>query len=169
MYKAKMILSALALVAILAMGYGLATQTSSSIIPTVSAVSSPSDSTAKIEGEYQVIHMNVTAYGWQPDRFVLKAGVPVKWVIDGQQLTGCNSGIKAPSLGLSFNIKKGEQTIEFTPTQAGTVPWSCYMGMIHGTFIVKDNIDTTNPEQVQKALAEAPATPKSGGCGCGMM
>jgi len=38
--------------------------------------------------------------------------------------------------------KKGENTIEFTPTEAGTIPWSCLMGMIQGSFIVKDNIDT---------------------------
>ena len=126
--------------------------------------------TVKIDGGYQVIRMNVTYAGWEPNRFVLKAGVPVKWVIDGQQLTGCNGGIKVPSLGLSFNIKKGEQTIEFTPTTAGTVPWSCLMGMIQGTFIVKDDIDTADQAQVQKALAESPAPPKGGGgCGCGMM
>jgi hypothetical protein len=166
----KTILAALAVVTMLAIVYGLATQTtSSSIIPSASAAGDSPGNTAKVEGGYQVIHMNVTAYGWEPNRFVLKKGVPVKWVIDGQQITGCNSGIKVPSLGLSFQNKKGIQTIEFTPTEAGTIPWSCLMGMIQGTFIVKDNIDTTDPAQVKSALDAAPAIPKSsGGCGCGM-
>jgi sulfite exporter TauE/SafE/copper chaperone CopZ len=85
---------------------------------------------------YQVIYMNVTARGWQPDTFTLKRGIPVKWVIDGQQITGCNKAIQVPKLNLQFDIKKGQQTIEFTPTEAGTIPWSCWMGMIDGKFIV---------------------------------
>ena len=117
---------------------------------------------------YQTIYMNVTDAGWQPSTFVLKKGVPVKWIINGQQLNGCNNGIKVPSLGLQFNIKAGEQTIEFTPTQAGTIQWSCWMGMIQGQFIVKDNIDVSDPGQVKLALDSAPAVAK-GKCGCGMM
>jgi len=120
--------------------------------------------------------MNVTAAGWQPNKFVLKKGVPVKWVIDGQQLTGCNKGIKVPSIGLSFNIKSGLQTIEFTPAQDGVIPWSCLMGMIRGTFIVKSDIDLSNTQAIADAIKSAPA-PSSGGscggggggCGCGMM
>jgi hypothetical protein len=164
------ILAAVAVVVIVAMGYRLAAQAyPSSLIPSASAAGDSSGNAAKIEGGYQVIRMNVTASGWQPDRFVLKTGVPVRWVIDGQQITGCNSGIKVPSLGLSFDIKKGLQTIEFTPPAAGTIPWSCLMGMIRGTFIVKDGLDAADPGQVQAALAEAPQAQKSGGCGCGMM
>ena len=85
---------------------------------------------------FQVIYMNVTVQGWQPDTFTLKKGIPVKWVIDGQEITGCNKAIQVPKLGLQFDIKKGQQTIEFTPTEAGTIPWSCWMGMIQGRFNV---------------------------------
>ena len=92
---------------------------------------------AKMADGYQVIRMNVTAYGWTPDTFSLKKGVPVKWIIDGKEITGCNNAIQVPKLSLNFDIKKGEQTIEFTPGEAGTIPWSCWMGMIKGTFIVK--------------------------------
>jgi hypothetical protein len=170
-YSGKSILAALAVTAILAIGYGWATHASSlSLIPSASAAGDSSGDTAKMEGGYQVIHMNVTAYGWEPNRFVLKKGVPVKWVIDGQQITGCNSGIRVPSLGLSFQNRKGMNTVEFTPAEAGTIPWSCQMGMIKGSFIVKDNIDTADPAQVKDALETAPTIPKSqGGCGCGMM
>jgi uncharacterized protein len=86
---------------------------------------------------YQTIKMNVTANGWQPDTFTLRKGVPVKWIIDGQQLTGCNSVIKVPAYNLRFNVNPGLQTIEFTPAESGTIPWSCDMGMIKGTFVVR--------------------------------
>jgi sulfite exporter TauE/SafE len=100
---------------------------------------SAQDSAVKstISGGYQTIHMDVTAAGWQPAKFVLKAGVPVKWVIDGKEITECNKAIQVPQLDLSFNIQPGLQTIEFTPTTAGVIPWSCWMGMIDGSFIVQ--------------------------------
>ncbi|MBW2964142.1 sulfite exporter TauE/SafE family protein, partial [Candidatus Woesearchaeota archaeon] len=126
---------------------------------------------------YQEINMDVTARGWEPDRFVLKKGVPVKWIINGKEITGCNKAIQVPSLGLSFDIKQGTQTIEFTPTESGTIPWSCWMGMIRGTFIVKDDLDTGDAAAVQQELDSAAASAPSagscgmgaggGGCGCG--
>ncbi|MBU3966107.1 MAG: sulfite exporter TauE/SafE family protein [Euryarchaeota archaeon] len=85
----------------------------------------------------QEIRMDVTRSGYVPSTFTLKKGVPVKWIINGKELTGCNNAIIVPSLGLEFDIKKGEQTIEFTPTEAGTIKWSCWMGMIRGSFSVK--------------------------------
>lgn len=90
-----------------------------------------------ISNGYQTIRMDVTASGWKPDKFTLEEGIPVKWVIDGKQITECNKAIQVPKLNLNFNITPGEQTIEFTPTAAGVIPWSCWMGMIDGTFIVQ--------------------------------
>jgi len=42
-----------------------------------------------------------------------------------------------PKLGLMFDVREGEQTIEFTPQEAGVIPWSCWMGMIPGSFVVQ--------------------------------
>jgi len=118
-------------------------------------------------GQFQEIRMNVTARGWEPDRFVLKAGVPVKWIINGLQITSCNKAVQVPKLGLNFDIKPGEQVIEFTPpNEDAIIPWSCWMGMIPGTFIVKTNIDLGNQQQVQSELnAAGPAKTAGGSCG----
>ncbi|MBL7054679.1 sulfite exporter TauE/SafE family protein [Candidatus Woesearchaeota archaeon] len=118
---------------------------------------------------YQIIKMEVNKYGWSPDTFVLKKGVPVKWVIDGKEITGCNNAIQVPKYNLKFDIKPGEQVIEFTPDESGVIRWSCWMGMIPGTFIVKDDIDLGNQEAIQKELANV--QPQTGGscggsCGC---
>jgi len=115
-----------------------------------------------IKDGYQEIRMEVTRYGWSPDKFVLKKGVPVKWIIDGKEITGCNNAIQVPKFGLNFDIKSGEQIIEFTPTETGTVSWSCWMGMIPGVFIVKDEINA------QEDL-NAVTVPTGGSCGgsCG--
>jgi len=123
------------------------------------------DTAIRMQDGFQVIEMDVTRSGWSPDRFVLKKDIPVKWKINGQEITGCNNAINVPKYGLDFDIKQGLQEIEFTPTESGVVPWSCWMGMIPGTFIVTD--DTTDVEQIEKELA-APVQ-SSGSCGgsCG--
>ena len=125
--------------------------------------------------------MTVDASGYSPDTFVLKKGVPVHWVIDAKQLTGCNRGIQVPAYSLNFQMVQGVQTINFTPTDSGTIRWSCWMGMIPGTFIVKDDITQADAATAQQAVQQtaqaaaattAPATGScggagGGGCGCG--
>ncbi len=85
---------------------------------------------------FQEVHMRVTAKGFEPNRFTVRKGIPVRWIIDATELNPCTSGIVVPTLGLEFQIKLGEQTIEFTPQQDGVIPWSCWMGMMPGAFVV---------------------------------
>lgn len=90
-----------------------------------------------VVGGSQTIRMVVAGGKYQPDRFVLKQGVPVRWIIEGRELTYCNHRIIVPSLGLEFDIKPGENIFEFTPQLSGMIPWSCWMGMIQGSFVVE--------------------------------
>lgn len=126
-----------------------------------------------LEQGYQIIRMDITYRGWEPNKFVLKKGVPVKWIINGKEISGCNNAIQVPKLNLKFDIRLGEQTIEFTPTEEGVIPWSCWMGMIRGTFVVKEDIDLANIAQIQKELNAVPLQKggscggSGGGCGCG--
>ncbi len=101
---------------------------------------------------YQIIRMDVTRYGWEPDRFVLKKGVPVRWIITGKEINSCNNAIVVPELGLNFPVKSGEQVIEFTPTREGPISWSCWMGMIPGTFLVKNEVSPADKEAIDKEL-----------------
>jgi sulfite exporter TauE/SafE len=96
---------------------------------------------------YQVIRMRVTGKGFEPDHFNLVKDVPVRWLIEGNELNYCNHRIVVPALGLEFDVQKGENTVEFTPTHVGAIPWGCWMGMIPGTFLVH--------EQPQPASAPA--------------
>ena len=121
-----------------------------------------------VTGGMQEINMTVTSSGWTPDTFVLKKDVPVRWNIDVQQLTSCNREIIVPAYDLDIKLKQGLNVVEFTPDKEGTISWSCWMGMIPGTFVVKSDIDLSSQQQVQAALNSAPAPKASGGCGCGM-
>jgi len=102
----------------------------------------------------QTINMDVLRSGYSPDRFTLRKGVPVKWVINAKELTECNKGIIVPQYDLKIILQPGVQTVEFTPRETGVVPWSCWMGMIPGSFIVVDNIpEPTTPGLGEKASA----------------
>jgi len=115
---------------------------------------------------FQVIEMNVTASGWQPNSFVLKKGVPVKWKIDVQQLTGCNNEILVRDYGLDIKLKSGLQTVEFTPDKTGTIRWSCWMGMLQGQFIIIDG--DTDVVSGSGFPVSGNSTLKTGHtCGCG--
>ncbi|MBU1348574.1 sulfite exporter TauE/SafE family protein [Patescibacteria group bacterium] len=88
------------------------------------------------DGEEQVIRMTV-AYGtFQPKNLNVRSGIPVRWDIDGQDVSGCASSIVVPSYGIKKELIKGLNVIRFTPTQIGTIPFSCGMGMIRGTITV---------------------------------
>lgn len=113
-----------------------------------------------------LIILIVLASGWSPNKFVLKKGVPVRRVINGKELTGCNNAIQVPKLGLKFDVKKGEQMIEFTPDEEGVIPFSCWMGMLSGSFIVKEGIDLGDQGAVQKELNSV-QIPTGGSCGAG--
>ena len=95
------------------------------------------DAVSQIQNGYQVIYMEA-GNKYEPDEFSLKKNIPVKWVINVKDLTYCNKQIIVPSLALTINLHKGLQIVEFKPEKSGIISWSCHMGMIPGTFIVKD-------------------------------
>jgi uncharacterized protein len=102
---------------------------------------------AQVPPADQTIRMDVIRSGFSPNHFVLIKGVPVKWVIEGKEITTCNNRIVVPSLNLEFEVKKGSQTIEFTPKKAGTILWSCWMGMLRGEFEVVEPPTSGHAEQ----------------------
>ncbi|MCZ7400755.1 MAG: sulfite exporter TauE/SafE family protein [Candidatus Methanoperedens sp.] len=91
---------------------------------------------SNVTEDLQVIRMSVDASGWSPDTFILKKGIKVRWIIDVKQLTNCNKEIIVKDYGLDIKLKTGENIVEFTPDKEGTIRWSCWMGMIPGTFTV---------------------------------
>jgi sulfite exporter TauE/SafE len=66
------------------------------------------------------------------------AGMPVKWTIDAPRgsINGCNNRMFISEYGIEYSFKTGENVIEFTPADAKTVRYSCWMGMIRGTINV---------------------------------
>jgi len=122
---------------------------------------------ANIVGDYQEVNMEVSASGYSPNSFVLKVGIPVKWNIDVTELTGCNEEIVLNEYDIYQELEEGLNVIEFTPTETGTIKFSCGMGMLRGSFLVTET-GTASESQIKAA---APSSGGScgmgGGCGCG--
>lgn len=93
------------------------------------------------KGDVQVIKMAVTYSGYQPNTIKIKKGVPVRWEISGEGITGCTNAISLylPNETIERDLKKNAiTTIEFTPTEAGEIKFSCWMKMVWGKFIVTE-------------------------------
>jgi uncharacterized protein len=96
------------------------------------------DSPAEISNEKeQIVRMSIASRGFEPSTLKIKKGIPVKWVITGDQVTACTNKIIIPSLNITKNIGSGENVINFVPSDAREIPFSCWMGMVRGKFIVE--------------------------------
>jgi hypothetical protein len=91
----------------------------------------------QIKDGIQVVKMDVD-YGFSPNQFTIKKGVPVRFEINGINVGGCVNSIVIPRLNLYKALSQGANILEFTPTESGDLPFSCGMGMVTGKFIVTD-------------------------------
>lgn len=120
------------------------------------------------EGGFAEIRMNVTRYGYEPNTFVLEKGVPVRWIINAVELNYCNNPIQVPEYGLEIKLEPGVQVIEFTPEDEGTFGWSCWMGMIRGSFVVVDGPPSGSGIDAElERTGDGAAAGPAPACGCG--
>lgn len=105
--------------------------------PGAAAAQSTGDQ-AVLQDGVQLVRSSL-ASGRYPN-ITVQEGVPVRWTIDAPQgsINGCNNAMVIPAYGVQHQFQQGENTIEFTPTEAGTVSYSCWMGMIRGVITVLD-------------------------------
>ncbi len=90
-----------------------------------------------VPGE-QIVEMHITSSGFSPNKLEIKKNLPVKWVIYGDEVSGCTNEIIIKNLGIRAKISYGENIIRFNaPDEAGILNFSCWMGMVRGKFIIK--------------------------------
>lgn len=84
----------------------------------------------------QVVKMTQKANGYFPNKFTIKKGVPVKWVVTSETPNSCASSLISSQLDIRKILNAGENIFEFTPDKVGTIKFSCSMGMYRGYFEV---------------------------------
>jgi Uncharacterized conserved protein len=119
-----------------------------------------SDPNVTLENGVQIVHMVEGNEGYSPNKFSIKKGVPVKWIIDAKAPYSCASALIVPKYKIRAFLKPGENIVEFTPNQTGKIPFSCSMGMYTGVFNVYDENSSTTTDNTQ-----TPVTVTNGSCG----
>ncbi len=96
-----------------------------------------SETASAATGEVQYIESTLMP-GTYPT-ITVQPGVPVEWTINVPQgvLTGCNYRMIVPGLGFEYTFQEGKNVIEFIAEEEGTIPYTCWMGMIRGTINVE--------------------------------
>ncbi len=95
-----------------------------------------SDPNVVIEDGVQIVRMREHNRGYSPNKFTVKKGVPIKWIINAEAPYSCASALIVPSLKIQKFLEAGENIIEFTPDKVGLIKFSCSMGMYTGVFNV---------------------------------
>jgi sulfite exporter TauE/SafE/copper chaperone CopZ len=94
------------------------------------------DQNVIIKDGYQIATMKTTSRGYFPNSFTVKSNMPVRWIVKGENVFGCQGFLVAPKIGVAKTLTSGENIIEFTPTKKGPIAFSCSMGMFTGRFEV---------------------------------
>ena len=102
------------------------------------------DNTPKAVDGVQTVTTKLSSGRYEP--ITVQKGVPVKWVIQAKaaDINGCNNKMVIPKYNIEKKLVAGDNIIEFTPTEAGTFAYSCWMGMIRSKITVVDGQKASN-------------------------
>lgn len=100
---------------------------------------------AKVSGGYQEVRTTVESGEYHP--FIVQAGIPVRWTISvkADDLNGCNNPVTIPQYGIRKTLVPGDNLVEFTPATAGTITYTCWMGMISSSIRVVPDLKNVTP------------------------
>jgi copper ion binding protein len=112
-------------------------------------------------GDVQTVTSKLTSGGYPV--ITVQKGIPVQWNLqaDARDLNGCNRTLVIPEYDKQVDLKAGDNIIEFTPEKTGTIPYSCWMGMIAGRIVVVDGPVAASSAQ-PAASTQAPSNASSG-------
>jgi sulfite exporter TauE/SafE/copper chaperone CopZ len=84
----------------------------------------------------QTVSMTQGPSGYEPAFTTIYAGLPTKWVINSTSAYDCSAFLRVPQLGQQINLVQGENTVDLGTLEAGSIPFTCVMGMYNGTLNV---------------------------------
>ncbi len=130
----------LVLVLVIALvGKNLLSTNSASAYSKTASVKNP-ENVAVLNGDVQEVTIQLATNAYAP--IVVQKGVPVRFHIQAEQknITGCNGTVIIPAYHVQVALKAGDNVLEFTPKETGTLPYSCWMGMVTSSIQVVDDI-----------------------------
>lgn len=111
--------------------------------------------------EYQEALMQVDNFGYSPTTIKLNPNKPVRWEINVTHMSGCTNAVEIPSLGIKRRLSYGENIIEFNlPKDVKEIKFSCGMKMIWGKFIIDQENNNINNQDLGESAASCGLTPE---------
>lgn len=75
---------------------------------------------------------------YKPEVVTVKVGSPVEITFVRKEKAGCGGTVVVKELKFRKDVASGGKVVlKFTPKKAGTIPFQCGMGMLHGKIVVK--------------------------------
>ena len=76
--------------------------------------------------------------GYDPDTILVQAGKPVRLLFYRDETADCSERVVFEKLGIDVALPAFQTTpIEFTPSEAGEIPFRCGMSMLKGRVVVE--------------------------------
>lgn len=136
--------------------------------PSVLGASATSkDPNVTLNNGVQEVRMKQISAGYRPNSFTIQKGVPVRWIITSEDQYSCATSLIVQKLGIRKSLQPGENIIDFTPSDVGTIRFSCSMGMYSGSFNVVDGTNAKVTNSAPTPNVTAGSCGAGGGCGCG--
>ena len=86
------------------------------------------------------------AGGYRPGNVSIYAGIPTRWTIESSTTSTCAALLVVPKLGIQVRLHEGPNTIDLPALPAGTLAYSCAMGMYDGRITVVERPTGTRGE-----------------------
>lgn len=114
---------------------------------TITASSQNTYNIATIENGVQTVTTSLSSGRYEP--IMVQKGIPVIWTINAPDgsINGCNGTMIIQEFNLEKEFEVGDNVFEFTPTESGVIPYSCWMGMIRSSITVVDDISNITGEE----------------------
>jgi sulfite exporter TauE/SafE/plastocyanin domain-containing protein/copper chaperone CopZ len=112
---------------------------------------------AEVADGIQTLRITANNRGYVPNVLYVQKNIPLRWIIDGEQINSCNNQIIIPSLNIKKKLVSGENVINILP-QDQDLSFSCWMGMINGVIKVVDDVNAVNVSKDKTTI------PSGSGC-----
>ncbi|HYE83614.1 MAG TPA: sulfite exporter TauE/SafE family protein [Clostridia bacterium] len=124
---------------------------------------------AVVENGVQIVEIDLKPNRYEP--VIVQKGIPVQFIINAEDenINGCNNAIIIPKYNIQKALEPGRNIIEFTPEETGTIPYSCWMGMIGSSISVVDELSEVTSEDINTADSGAISSSGGGCCSAGAL
>ena len=98
----------------------------------------PLPAAAPAQGEPQALYTFQDVDGYRPGNVTIYAGTPTHWTIESLNGQTCATFLRVPDLDIAVTLHKGLNEIDLPAMKAGTLSYTCSMGMYGGTITIVD-------------------------------